>query len=160
MKKAILYISFLLCMANCGQTNESEKESAVDTLANIKNNTPLEDKVSMTISSENFQYSDLGKTAEIMIANNTNEKILTGDHYYIEHFKDGQWQKLSFFEEIAFHDIGYQLAPLESKKFNISFYGDKHTYDKGQYRVVKYYLKEDYQHTKRLNDIYAPFTIE
>lgn len=151
-------------MISCNHTNKSETNNIAEPSHKVENNIAIKDslesRVSLVIIPEKLDDSELEESAKVLMTNNTNEKITTGEHYFIEHFNGDEWIKLPFFNEIAFHDVGYQLSPSESKEFYVNLYSNKYTYETGQYRVVKYYLKRDYQQTKTENYIYAPFTIE
>lgn len=152
MKKIIALTIPIFFLLSCKQTkNESEK---------TYNQTKTADKiVELTIEPKTFKLSSLPETVEIKMKNKTSDTITTGDYYQIEKLEEDKWINISS-KDMTFHDIGYDLKPLDNKIFEEKLLKNEISYNSGKYRVVKYYLRPDYQKTREKINIYAEFEIE
>lgn len=119
----------------------------------------LQNTVVLSIATDRYKVSEFPDSVEIIMTNYTNGEITTGDHYFVEFFDGREWLKISHFDKILFHLIGYALYNGDCKEFNIHFFTDKYRYKAGKYRIVKYYLKEDFRRTMIRNYVYASFYI-
>ena len=160
MKKVIVMLA-VLCLAGCKQQS-SETALPLDKKMEtaVPEEEPVEKAVLLKSTPDHFEVSGLSAGASVTMINGTNEIITTGEYYHIEYFNGKDWLKVPFFDEIVFNDIGYELPEGVSRNFAIKFYPEKYDYKAGEYRVVKYYLKEDFRETKLRMYVYAPFVIE
>lgn len=155
MKNIIALTIPIFFLLSCKQTkNESEKTynqtKTADTIIEI---------VKLTINPKSFKLSSLPETVEIEMKNKTNDTITTDDHYQIEKLEEDKWINI-LPKNMTFYDIGYDLKPLDNKIFEEKLLKNEISYNSGKYRVVKYYLKPDYQKTREKNNVYAEFEIE
>ena len=155
------FISF--CETHGIDYNQPAKVEQVETVVTNDNNQSqldsLQNTVVLSIASDHFKVSGFPDSVKLIMTNYTNGEITTGDHYFIEFFDGREWLKIPHFDKIAFHDIGYRLRNGDSKEFTIHFFTDKYRYKAGKYRIVKYYLKEDFRKTMIRNDVYASFYV-
>ena len=92
------------------------------------------------------------------MTNNTNDTITTGLYYRIEFYEKKEWKVIS--PEQFFVDLGWTLIPSGFHTFETKLLKEQINYKAGKYRIVKYYLKSDYQKTKEELNVYAEFNIE
>ncbi|WP_286778697.1 MULTISPECIES: immunoglobulin-like domain-containing protein [Sphingobacterium] len=150
----LLTISAILLLA-CNQTKREENRTVRKEQINV-----IEDKsVALSVEPDIFMLSDIPDTIMVKITNNTNDTISTGLHYRIECYENDKWKEVSP-KDILFHDLGWRLKPTESENFEKKLFKDKINYKTGKYRIVKYYLKSDYQKTKKTYNIYGYFEIK
>lgn len=114
--------------------------------------------VSLKCEPDAFHLSSLPDTLRIVMINNTNDTITTGMHFEIEHLENKRWVKVS--PDQAFQDIGFAIYPNESKSFTTSLLKDQIRYKAGVYRLVKFYLKPDFEKTRNQMFAYGEFRIE
>jgi|SRR5690554_3292431 len=143
-------------LTGCNDTKniDSEKTSKV-VIEQIANT----DTVILSIAPKVFKLSELPDTLYVTMTNNTSDTITTGLHYRIEAFINNEWKSVSP-EDIAYQDIGFRLQPAEYRVFDKLLLKDQIAYQVGKYRIVKYYLKSDYQRNKKTYNLYAEFNIE
>lgn len=89
------------------------------------------------------------------MTNHTNDTITTGDYFRIEKRENNEWIEFTP-KNIAFHDIGYDLRPNNTKTFKEEWFKNQVDYKLGKYRIAKEYLRSDYQQNK---DNYTVFAI-
>lgn len=157
MKKNIILIIWAIVLFSCNQTKMDKTENATDIITEEKSDTN-EQTVKLSLESAELQLSELPDAIKVAMTNNTNDTITIGDHFRIEKFENNEWIDFTP-KDIAFNDIGYDLRPNDTKTFNKNLFKNQVDYKLGKYRIVKYYLKSDYQETKEDFNIYAEFEI-
>lgn len=157
MKNVILWAMLAVFFFGCNQNKNNHEENPIET-----NSKQLPDTINQSVllfSEPNALMLDqLPANIQVTMTNNTNDTITTGLHYHIEHFEEKKWTKVS--PDQLFNDLGYILLPGKSEEFNVKLLQDQIAYNKGKYRIVKYYLKSDYQKTRQDFHVYAEFNIE
>ena len=124
----------------------------------ISSGTPIqEDAVTLSVKPNLVKLSELPETVEVTMTNNTQETISAGLHYWIERYENKEWINVS--PEQAFEDIGYNFSPSVFYTYEKSLFTEEIDYKVGKYRIVKYYLKSDYQETKEEFRVYAEFEV-
>ena len=99
----------------------------------------------------------------VEMINNTDSTCMTGEAYTIEQRVNGEWMVLPFKPRkdgavYAFNDIGYELAPHNSRLFTIHVEPDKYDFERGrEYRIVKELSKSRQSNPQ---SVYCYFTIE
>ena len=115
--------------------------------------------VSLSVEPNVFKLSKVPEIVKVTMTNNTNDTITTGLRYRIETFEKNEWKEVSPPEQF-FDDIGLRLIPSAFHTFEERLLTDKIDYKAGKYRIVKSYLKSDYEKTKKDYFVYAEFKIE
>lgn len=82
-------------------------------------------------------------TAQLRIINNSADTLMTGERYSIEENNNGEWQKMSYLEDILFEDVAHIIEPGQTSDQTISFNLGDQTLDKGLYRICKNYKVQD-----------------
>ncbi len=124
----------------------------------MSSGTPIqEDAVTLSVTPNLVKLSELPETVEVTMTNNTQETISAGLHYWIEHYEDREWIKVS--PEQAFEDIGYNFSPSVFYTYEKDLFTDEIPYKVGKYRIAKNYRKSDYQETKKEFRVYAEFEV-
>lgn len=156
MKKLILLIISTSFLLGCNQqTKAKEEQSTQSELVN-----DIVDKtVLLSIEPNVFKRSEIPDAVTVTMANNTNDTITTGLQYQIENYEKNEWKEVSP-KDIVFHDLGWRLKPADRENFEKKLYKARINYKPGKYRIVKYYLKSDYQKTKEDFKAYAEFEVE
>ena len=99
----------------------------------------------------------------VEMINNTDSTCMTGETNTIEQRVNGEWMVLPFKPRkdgavYAFNDIGYELAPHNSRLFTIHVEPDKYDFERGrEYRIVKELSKSRQSNPQ---SVYCYFTIE
>lgn len=155
MQKTITLMILIIFLLSCNQTKNNKEKKPSE---NIQTRDIVIETVSLSAKPNVFKLSELPETVEVTMMNNTNDTITTGLHYQIEHYKNNEWIEVS--PEQFFHDLGYRLTPSDFHTFDKKFLTKQINYNVGKYRIAKYYLKSDYQKTKKEFKIYAEFNIE
>ena len=99
----------------------------------------------------------------VEMMNNTDSTCVTSESYTIEQRLNGEWMVLPFKPRkdgavYAFNDIGYELAPHNSRLFTIHVEPDKYDFERGrEYRIVKELSKSRQSNPQ---SVYCYFTIE
>ncbi|MBD1420200.1 immunoglobulin-like domain-containing protein [Sphingobacterium chuzhouense] len=117
-----------------------------------------EETVTLSVKPNVFDLSQLPETVEVTMTNNTRETILAGLHYWIERYENNEWVKVS--PDQVFEDVGYNFSPSVFYTYEKNLFKEEIDYKVGKYRIVKYYLKSDYQETKEEVRVYAEFYIK
>lgn len=143
---------------SCNYANNNDREKSKENKTELKEDTSS-NAVTLSIEPEILLLSSLPDTVIVTMSNKTDETISTGLHYSIEAFKNNDWQEVSP-KEMVFHDIGFNLEPSDQQYFEKLLVRDHINYQPGKYRIVKYYLKPDFQVTKELYYSSVEFTIE
>ncbi len=115
--------------------------------------------VSLSVEPNVFKLSKVPELVKVTMTNNTNDTIMTGLYYKIESYEKNEWKEVSPPERF-FNDLGFRLIPSRFHTFEEGLLPDKIEYKVGKYRIVKDYLKSDYQKTKKKFKVYAEFKIE
>jgi len=142
---------------SCTQSKNSNEEERIETQAKVETDS-IHKTVTLSIEPKLFKLSSLPDSVNVKMMNNTNDTIITGLHYEIEHFKNNQWLKAS--PDQFFNDIGFSLTEGKLRDFEIKLLKKQIDYEVGKYRITKYYLKHDYQKTKQTFEVFAQFDIE
>jgi len=157
MKYFLLLITSAGFLLSCNQTKSNNDKTPAK-----NNSVQMADTINKTVKlsaePKTLKLSALPDSIKVIMTNNTADTITTGLHYYIEKREANQWQEISP-KDIAFIDLGWQLRPTETKNFEKKLFKDQINYKTGKYRIVKYYLKSDYQQTKQKFTVDAEFTI-
>lgn len=154
MKKLILLIILVTFSMSCNQTKKGEE------LIKKEQVNAVEDKsVSLFVDPNVFKHSEIPDVIKVTMTNNSNDTITTGLHYQIENYENNEWKEVSS-KDMVFHDLGWRLKPTESENFEKELYKDQINYKAGKYRIVKYYLKSDYQKTRENHNVYGEFEIK
>lgn len=158
MKKTFLLAISTLILLSC---NQKASNTAEKTDSNEQNQTESVDKpsVSLSVEPKTLKLTELPDTIQVKMSNNSSDTITTGLQYSIEKSEGNQWNEVSP-KDIVFQDLGCTLNPTDTEIFEKNLYKDKIKYEVGEYRIVKYYLKSDFQKTKERFDVFAEFEIE
>lgn len=156
MKKLILLIISTILLSSCNQQTKAKEEPSAK---NEQVNDIADKTVSLSVEPNVFKRSEIPDAVTVTMANNTNDTITTGLHYQIENYENNGWKEVSP-KDIVFNDLGWRLKPADSENFEKKLYKAQINYKPGKYRIVKYYLKSDYQKTKEHFDVYAEFEVE
>ncbi|NGM64822.1 immunoglobulin-like domain-containing protein [Sphingobacterium sp. SGR-19] len=125
----------------------------------LSSNTPIqEETVTLSVKPTVFNLSQLPETVEVTMINNTRETILAGLHYWIERFENNKWVKVS--PDQVFEDVGYNFSPSVFYTYEKNLFREEIDYKVGKYRIVKYYLKSDYQKPEEEVKVYAEFYVK
>lgn len=142
-------------LLSCNQIKNNKKKKSIE---NKQTKDIIIETVSLSVEPNVFKLSELPEKVEVTMTNNTNDTITTGLHYQIEHYKNNEWIEVS--PDQFFHDLGYKLIPSDFHTFDKKLLTKQIDYNVGKYRIVKYYLKSDYQKAKKDFKVYAEFNIE
>ena len=99
----------------------------------------------------------------VEMMNNTDSTCVTGEAYAIEQRVNDVWTILHIKPRkdgavYAFNDIGYELAPHNSRLFTIHVEPDKYDFERGrEYRIVKEFFKKG---KKVPQSVYCYFSFE
>ena len=99
----------------------------------------------------------------VEMMNNTDRTCMTGEAYTIEQRVNGEWTVLHIKPRkdgavYAFNDIGYELAPHNTRLFTIHVDSDKYDFERGlEYRIAKEFFKSGQNNPQ---SVYCNFTIE
>ena len=78
----------------------------------------------------------------MLITNNTQEIITTGNHFIIDKWNGKKWLKEKVRTDWIFTDIGYTLNPGEYKILETDIFGYFPDLKKGIYKISKSYFYE------------------
>ena len=157
MRKNTILITSLIVLLSCNQNKTHQSENTTNILSEQKSNTN-EQTVKLSLLTEELKLSEFPNAIKVTMTNNTNDVIVTGEHFRIEKFKNNEWIDFTP-KDAIFNDIGYELKPYSTKTFKISLFKNQIDYKPGKYRIAKYYLKSDYQQTNGEFNIYSEFEI-
>lgn len=152
----LLFIAGIL-LTSCDQ-NKPSNESESAKKQKIINQSKLQDTVLLSSPTDVFKLSSIPDTLSFKMINHTKDTLMTGLHYDIQKLENNKWIKA--LPDQAFNDIGIIVLPSESKSFTVRTIKDQVIYKSGTYRVVKYYLKNDFQKTREQFFVYAEFRME
>lgn len=155
MRKFILLIISTAFLLGCNQTIKGREEKPTE---NKQTNDVVDTSVSLSIEPNIFKLSELPEMLKVTITNNTNDTITTGLHYRIENYKNNEWEQVS--PDQVFVDLGIILKPSDSHTFDKKLLSKQIDYKVGKYRIVKHYLKSDYQKTREKFNVYAEFEVD
>lgn len=155
IRTLILLMITTIFLSSCNQTKNDKKGKSIE---NKQTKNIVSKTVSLSVEPNVFKLSELPETVEVTMTNNTNDTITTGLHYQIEHYKNNEWIEVS--PDQFFQDLGYRLTPSDFHTFDKRLLTEQIDYNVGKFRIVKYYLKFDYQKTKTDFKVYAEFNIE
>ena len=119
----------------------------------------LNETVSLSLERSVFKLSKVPTVVKVKITNNTNDTITTGLYYQIENYEKNEWKEVSPPDQF-FDLIGFRLTPSDSHTLEKRLLPDKIDYKTGKYRIVKDYIKSDYEKTKKNFHVYTEFKIE
>ncbi|MBV2227201.1 MAG: hypothetical protein KUL85_10115 [Sphingobacterium mizutaii] len=156
-KLSILIISAILILG-CGQT-KSNNEVTLPNDSGIQVVDSISRMVKLSSPPETLKASALPDSITVKITNNTNDTITTGLHYSIERFEADRWKDVSP-KGIVIPDLGWRIVPNGSETFTKKLYKDRIHYTAGKYRILKDYIKSDYQKTRENFNVSAEFIIE
>lgn len=155
MKKTIALIIPIFFLLSCNQAKNKNKEKRNQTVTKDT----ISEIVELAIKPNTFKLSSLPGTVKVQMGNNTTDTITTGDYYRIEKLEENEWTNVSP-KDMTFYDIGYDLKPFDNKTFEEKLLKNKINYNSGKYRIVKNYVKPDYQKTRENFYVYAEFDIQ
>jgi len=156
--KNILILMTIVLFIGCNQSKNKSTNISSEIKSTQKTGEVI-NQVTLSVQPDSFQLATLPDSLNIKMVNHTKDTITTGWHYRIELLKDGQWTEFSP-KDIFFEDLGFRLRPTDSKDFVVRLFKERVNYPPGKYRVVKYFLKTDYQETRESHDVYAEFKVE
>lgn len=156
MKKLILLIISSTLLLSCSQSDKAKEEQSIK---NEQMNDIVDETVSLSIEPSVFQLSEIPDAVLLKMTNNTNDTITIGLHYQIEKYVKNHWKEISP-KNIVFNDLGWRLRPTASENFEKKLYKSQINYEAGKYRILKHYLKSDYQKTKEHFNVYAEFEVK
>lgn len=145
----INFLIVMLALFSCNQTKKNNEEKPDDGKSGT---------ITLSVKPRELILSGLPDMLKVTMTNNTGDTISTGLHYQIEKLESGRWENV-FPKDMTFPDIGFKLKPNGSKTFENQTFKKKINYTSGKYRMVKFYLKPDYQKTKESYTLYAEFNI-
>jgi len=145
-------------LLSCNQLKSDKEADPTDNNNEQKGDT-INGIVKLSLEPVEFKLFQLPDTIKVTMTNSTKDTITTGEYYRIEKLGGNEWTEISA-KDMAFHDIGYDLRPNDTKIFIKYLFKNKNNYKAGKYRVVKYYLKSDYHKTKKNFNVYAEFDIK
>jgi len=154
-KTLVILIISITTLQSCNQTKNDNTEKSYQ---NEQAEKVLNKTVSLSVKPDNFKLFELPELVKVTMTNNTNDTITTGLYYRIEFYENNEWKVIS--PEQFFEDLGWTLKPSDFHIFETKLLTEQIDYKPGKYRIVKYYLKSDYQNTKEELNIYAEFNIE
>lgn len=107
-------------------------------------------------------YNSIPDTLRLRLFNYSTDVIMTGLHHELQYWKEGEWEKIKYPQDfvLVYEDIGYRLLPKESTDYIVQLYTDLYSFDKGKYRIQKYYIKDKQAPKKVTHYIYAEFEIK
>lgn len=154
-KTLVILIISITTLQSCNKTKNDNTEKSYQ---NEQAEKVLNKTVSLSVKPDNFKLFELPELVKVTMTNNTNDTITTGLYYRIEFYENNEWKVIS--PEQFFEDLGWTLKPSDFHIFETKLLTEQIDYKPGKYRIVKYYLKSDYQNTKEELNIYAEFNIE
>lgn len=157
MKKLIILTASAIFLLGCNQTKNNAEAHAADN--SVQAADTISKRVKLSVRPEILKLAALPDSITAMMTNSTADTITTGLHYLIEKLEASEWKEVSP-GDIAFNDIGWRLEPNTTESFGKNLYKEQVHYKAGRYRIVKYYLKSDYKHTRKRFYAYAEFNIE
>lgn len=157
MIKFILLIIAALTLSNCNQGKRINNEEHIEDQIETETET-LADTVTLSAEPNEIKLSALPDTLKVIMANHTKDTITTGLYYHIEYCKNNEWINIS--PDQFFNDLGFLLTEGDYRTFDVKLLKEQIEYKTGKYRIAKYYLKSDYQATKKTFYTYADFNIE
>jgi hypothetical protein len=152
----VLFMTGFLFLS-CNQNKTSENTESASKQKTVSQN-ELQDTVLLSTATDVFKLSSVPDTLNVKMTNHTGDTLTTGLHYDIQKLENSEWIKV--LPDQFFQDIGFGLLPSESKSFTVRMRKDQAVYKAGNYRVVKYYLKQDFKKTRKQFFVYAEFRIE
>ncbi|MFD2593854.1 immunoglobulin-like domain-containing protein [Sphingobacterium griseoflavum] len=154
MKKLIIAIISITLVSSCNQSKIKDQSGNEQEVKDT-----VEKTVSLSMKPNVFRLSHMPDTVTVVMSNNTDDTIMTGLHYKIENLAHNEWKEISP-KDIMFNDLGWQLKPTDSGNFEKNLFKDQINYEAGRYRIVKYYVKSDYQQSKQNFTVAAEFQVE
>lgn len=129
------FFVFLFLLSACLHETPSNRslEPSPYTSANINPNPNI------VLRTDRDTYPESTESAELIIENQTNEKIEYGTSWQIETLQNGKWVQIPFRDNIAITLIGIVLSPGQADQITLPFSGDmlKVSLAKGTYRIIK-----------------------
>lgn len=158
MKKLLILVISTVFLLSCNQRNgNNETKHTIDNSAQPADT--IRKTIKLSAQPETLKLSALPDSIKVILTNNTTDTITTGLYYAIEKLEGNQWVEVSP-KDVVFNDLGWRLRPNDSERFVKKLYKNQIAYKAGKYRILKYYLKSDYQETKENYNVYAEFNIE
>jgi len=156
MRNLILLAIATIFLSGCNQPQKAKEEKSTQ---KGQVNDLVDKSVTLSVEPSVFLLSKLPETITTTMANTTEDTITTGLQYKIESYQNNKWKEISP-NDMLFQDLGWQLKPTDTQNFTKKLYKDQIEYKAGKYRIVKHYLKSDYQKTRERFTVYAEFDIE
>lgn len=126
----LILLTFSLIAISCGnmvKTSSGEKDSEIEKSNDIVMSIKEQREKDLTLS----------------IENKTNNEYVYGYEFYLEQEKDGKWNSVPFLKNVAFIEIGIILKPKGINNENIKLETYFRKLDKGKYRIVKEFYKDE-----------------
>lgn len=100
-------------------------------------------------------------SAVLDVTNSLDYSVIFGDYFRIERLENKAWKELSYIidDNIAFHDIGYEVTPGSSREFSIDWEWVYGKLQPGEYRIIKTYVIEGNPGLEQ-NTVLEEFTIK
>ena len=162
---ALLAIALISChqLSQRAEAEQSTDRTKVVTSADALRLVITDNHLSQTDSLIRWTLKLPLDSIVVEMINNTDSTCMTGEAYTIEQWVNGEWMVLPFKPRkdgavYAFNDIGYELAPHNSRLFTIHVEPDKYDFERGrEYRIVKELFKSKQSNPQ---SVYCYFTIE
>lgn len=155
MKQIFLCMVVSLCLISFISCNNDEENDVDLRLGSVpEKSINIDNRFELILSKTVFDPSNMHPIKAI-VANHSEEEIVTGVDYHIEYYRDSKWYEVPFPENFYFTDIGLIVKPNGTNSFNISFFPDNYKYKSGKYRVCKYIAAGGERHW-----IAAEFTVK
>ncbi|HLS94970.1 MAG TPA: immunoglobulin-like domain-containing protein [Sphingobacterium sp.] len=158
MKNSLLLFVLAAILWSCGQGGNNNDRRSSGHRNGSKADT-VRQGVTFSVQPDVFKRSTLPDSVQVKISNNTTDTLITGVSYHIEMLENGKWTVVSP-DDMVFISIGVLIPPSSDQFFTKGMLKDQIPYRTGEYRIVKPYVKGNFQKTREEHFLYAPFTIE
>lgn len=130
----------------------------VSTMFSIGGTALEEDSVTLSVTPDVFNLTEIPETVDVTMTNNTQDTLSAGLYYWIEKFENDEWKKIS--PEQSSEEATYKFSPSVFYTYEKSLFRDEIHYTAGKYRIAKYYFKSGLQKTKERYSVYAEFDVK
>lgn len=150
IRELCVYV-ILLCitMTGCGISNPKYKKpsKAVNTLPGV------------SIKTVKTSYTPNLKNIKVIFTNTTNEKLMYGEEYTLEHYKNGKWYVVPFKKGIGWSDVGYIINPQSTKEVTYNIRDNIGSLSTGKYRITVNICVLNEEFPKKFYYLTAEFTV-
>lgn len=150
IRELCVYV-ILLCitMIGCGISNPKYKKPSkvVNTLPGV------------SIKTVETSYAPNLKNIKVIFTNTTNEKLMYGEEYTLEHYKNGKWYVVPFKKGICWNDTGYIINPQSTKEVTYNIKDNIGSLNTGKYHIIVQINILGEEPPKKFYDLTAEFTV-